>query len=252
MGIVATDRDTDLVAAIRELAEYLGEDPVVTALNAGNSFYLEAEAWERARPSTPAEILQYYRTTSHQLGNLVVANYGVEHQRKVRQRARDCCVALGQDVLKGYVSVLDVGAGIGSTLLAILKSGAYVDCVHADVGGVLMQYAKWRYAKRRAPVTLATLGDQYLDEDPLGTRQFELVVCTEVLEHAPDPERLTEYLARHTAPGGLLVCEVSFDDDHGLMPYHLNRDRYDNESFLREVLPRCGFRPAGEWTYVRI
>jgi 2-polyprenyl-3-methyl-5-hydroxy-6-metoxy-1,4-benzoquinol methylase len=236
MGIIATDADRDLIKAVQELSEYMNESPIVTAMNVGNSFYLVAEEWERTFPKgvtpTPEEIRAYYRGSLAYLWNLTFANYGIMHQMHWRHLAT---------LHASRGSVLDVGAGIGSVLLECHDA---LERVHADVGGSLMAYARWRYIRAGLAVEQVALeGDYYLPEkpDPLVGRTFDLVVCTEVIEHVPEPERLCEYLARRVRPGGHLIATVSFEDDHGLFPCHLNTDKYTNEHFIEKVLPGLGF-----------
>ena len=42
----------------------------------------------------------------------------------------------------------------------------------------------------------------------LGGRQFDVVVCWDVLEHLPQPKRALEYLAAATRPGGILILAM--------------------------------------------
>ena len=66
--------------------------------------------------------------------------------------------------------------------------------------------------------------------DALADRHFDVIVSTDVLEHLTDPERAVRDLIDCLAPGGLLVLTVTFyTNEQG--PFHLNCDRYTNESF---------------------
>jgi len=249
MGIIATRDDGILLLAVRELAEYLKEDPIATAINVGNSFYLVAEEWEKILPTTPEEITAFYRQCRAYLWNLVFSNYGIGHQAMLRRSVH--CLVKPKD------RVLDLGAGIGSTLLHLASSRAC--CTHADVGGVLFDYARWRYERSGLlaganAYQMVEMGPSYLGRasDPLAYRLFDVVVCTEVVEHVPEPEKLVEYIAGHLRIGGKLVCSVSFDDDHGLFPCHLNTDKYDNEKFITEVFPRYGLRMDGPSIFTRV
>jgi 2-polyprenyl-3-methyl-5-hydroxy-6-metoxy-1,4-benzoquinol methylase len=240
MGIVATRSSYELIAAIRELAEYLEEGVIPTAVNVGNSFYLVAEEWEKKNPKTPQEIHQFYRESKAFLWNLVLANYGIKSQLDLRPAVLKATPAGG--------TVLDVGAGIGSVLLSV---SGWAKCVHADVGGVLMDYAAWRYKRMRVEsnVSMLALDYDYIDKvDPRSIvapeGQFNTVVCTEVVEHVPDPVSLLFWLSKRVRTGGKLICTVSFDNDHDLFPLHLNLDKFTNESFL-ELFPKFGLRPTG-------
>lgn len=239
MGIIAKRDNTKLLDAIRELSEYLGEDVIATAMNTGNSVYLVAEEWERRRPRTREEIQEFYRTAHAYLWNLTFGNYGIPHQLKWQVLAR---------AHSDGKHVLDIGAGIGSMLLACANAQSRT---HADVGGVLMDYARWRYARRGFNVFTRQLEGDYFTRDPLGGLQFDLVICTEVIEHVPEPERLAAYIASHIAPGGKAILTVSFEDDHGLYPCHLNTDKYKNEDFEERIFPSLGLRQVALDLYVK-
>lgn len=237
MGIVASSGSWALLAAIRELAKYREQDPVATAFNVGNSFYTVNEAWWAAcgggAPTTPAEIMEHYRTCEAQVEQQVFATYGIPSEVALRERILER-VWVGE-------SVLDFGAGIGSQLLPLVRLGR--PCTHADVGGVMMRYAKWRYQQDVfSEVSLVSLRDDYVEcgVPELSGRQFDVVVCTEVLEHVTEPEKLVEMLSGWVKPGGLCVATTSFDDGDGMVPMHLNVGRYTDEQFAVEVFPRHG------------
>jgi 2-polyprenyl-3-methyl-5-hydroxy-6-metoxy-1,4-benzoquinol methylase len=257
MGIVATSESTGLLDAIRELAEYREQDPLATAFNVGNSFYLVNEQWRRAvdggnggshgrAPETPAEIMHHYRTCEMQVEQQVFAAYGIPSEIELRKQI------VGR--VRPGSAVLDFGAGIGSHLVPLLAQGCR--CTHVDVGGVMMRYAAWRYRRRGyraqngrpdpAWVELIELPDHYMDEGVpgLAARTFDVVTCTEVVEHVPEPVPLVALLATLVRPGGLLVAQTSFHDHDGMVPMHLaeNLRRYTDESFAAEVVPRFGLR----------
>ena len=232
MGIVAADKDVGLLAAIRELACYRQQDPIATAFNVGNSFYLVNEVWRAAAPKTSAEIMAHYRACEMQVEQQVFATYGIPHEVALRERI----------VEKVWVggSVLDFGAGIGSQLLPLVALGRA--CTHVDVGGVMMDYAAWRYRRANPRVVeLIALRDDYMETGvpELGDKKFDVVICTEVIEHVTEPERLVGVLAQRVKPDGLLVATTSFHDD-GAVPMHLNIDKYTDASFVAEVFPRYG------------
>ncbi len=238
MAIVATNESGPLLAAILELAQYLGEHPCVTAFNVGNSFYTAREEWRGRDPKTPSEIADYYRQTRSLLHQLVFANYGIPHELALFERAAE--------IFDDCYDVLDLGAGIGSLLMRLKCPMKY----HADVGGQLFDYAEWRYRQANEGVTMIELHDDYVERDMIGL-QFDGVVCTEVLEHVTDPEALVACLAKLVKPGGKLLATVSFDDGDGMVPQHLNVEKWTDERFIAEVFPAHGFERVGEDLYVR-
>lgn len=242
MAIVATT-GTELVASIRELARYRDEDPVATAFNVGNSFYAQNELWRQMAPKTPAEIMQFYRASVPGVAQQVFAAYGIPGEIELRERI--CALVRPGD------TVLDFGAGIGAQLLPLAAKG--VTCTHVDVGGAQSDYARWRYRVCYSPVEMVALGDDYMElgTEELRGRKWNVVICTEVLEHVTHPEALVALLADYVLPGGLLIATTSFDDGDGMVPMHLNIDLYTDEEFEHKVFPRYGFKRVEPAVYVK-
>jgi len=98
-------------------------------------------------------------------------------------------------------SALDVGCGAGLLCEPLARLGARVTGVDA---------APENIAAARAHAAGSRLAIDYrageLAEQRLG--QFDLVTCLEVLEHAADKQALIGQLARHLAPGGLMILST--------------------------------------------
>jgi SAM-dependent methyltransferase len=56
-----------------------------------------------------------------------------------------------------------------------------------------------------------------VEELPVDDASFDIVLCTQVLEHVDDPARAVRELHRVTAPGGRVLAST-----HGVMLYHPN------------------------------
>jgi len=99
-------------------------------------------------------------------------------------------------------AVLDVGAGRGTISSYLSQSG--VDVLSVDIVGNdnLLQYES---ELERLSVTLGRLPDL-----PVGTDEFDLVVCSEVLEHLPRPVQkpAVRELSRVAAPGGRVILST--------------------------------------------
>jgi len=74
---------------------------------------------------------------------------------------------------------------------------------------------------------------------PLPDSSFDVVLCTQVLEHVPDPARAVSELYRVTAPGGRVLAST-----HGVMYYH--PDPFDLWRWTHEGLERL-FGANGHW-----
>jgi SAM-dependent methyltransferase len=134
--------------------------------------------------------------------------------------------------------VLEIGAGIGNITQWLVPRDTYLA---SDINPHYLDYLK----------NLA-LGKPYLQvarldlDDPAGfapwAGAFDTVVCLNVLEHVPDPDRALANLQRVLAPGGRVVLYVpqgqqrysSLDEVLG------HRCRYSKE-ILRQELERAGF-----------
>lgn len=239
MTIVASTNTPQLLSAIEELAVYRRQPVSATAFNVGNSFYAVNEVWRARAPKTADEIIAFYRTTEALVEQQVMATYGIDHEIVLRERVAK--------LLGGKINptILDYGAGIGSMLLDL----PYARKTHVDVGGVVFDYAAWRYRRGGEGESVEMIGTP----DPYGSivgRHFEVVICTEVIEHIPDPELLAERLVSLVKPGGILVATTSFHNDDGTIPMHLNLDRYTDESFER-VWERLGLSKIEPHVYSR-
>jgi SAM-dependent methyltransferase len=75
---------------------------------------------------------------------------------------------------------------------------------------------------------------------PVEDGAFDLVLCTQVLEHCDDPARAVAELRRVTAPGGRVLAST-----HGVQVYHPSPQDYWRwtHAGLRKL-----FQEGGEWT----
>ena len=79
---------------------------------------------------------------------------------------------------------------------------------------------------------------------PVEDGGFDLVLCTQVLEHVDDPAAAVRELHRVTAPGGRVLAST-----HGVMLYHPNPQ--DLWRWTHAGLQRL-FESAGQWASVRV
>ena len=82
------------------------------------------------------------------------------------------------------------------------------------------------------------------DAIPAGDASFDVVVCTQVLEHLPDPAAAIQELRRVVRPGGRVLAST-----HGAAVYHPNP-----EDFWRWTQPGLEklFRDNGEWVSLSV
>jgi 2-polyprenyl-6-hydroxyphenyl methylase/3-demethylubiquinone-9 3-methyltransferase len=90
---------------------------------------------------------------------------------------------------------LDAGCGTGHFSAIAASRGARVTSL--DVGDALMAQVARKVDSERVVASILEL--------PFADRSFDVVLCTEVIEHTPDPGRAVRELARMVRPGGTLV-----------------------------------------------
>jgi SAM-dependent methyltransferase len=75
---------------------------------------------------------------------------------------------------------------------------------------------------------------------PVEDASFDLVLCTQVLEHANDPDQVVRELRRVVKPGGRVLAST-----HGVQVYH--PDPVDLRRWTHEGLRRL-FEENGDWS----
>jgi SAM-dependent methyltransferase len=83
-----------------------------------------------------------------------------------------------------------------------------------------------------------------VEELPVPDASFDVVLCTQVLEHTTDPQRAVRELRRVTAPGGRVLAST-----HGVEVYHPSPE--DNWRWTHTGLERL-FRTSAEWASVTV
>ena len=92
--------------------------------------------------------------------------------------------------------MLDAGCGTGLNL-AGLPAGSV---------GIDLNPRNLELVRRRLPHQVAVEGD--IEDMPFKDESFGTVVCTEVLEHVPYPEKALSEIGRVLRPGGVLIGSV--------------------------------------------
>jgi len=96
-------------------------------------------------------------------------------------------------------NVLEVGCGAGNMLEQIPAGQLH----GIDLSTFLLKKSQSRLAQRRARLVLADA-----EHLPFASGQFGRLVCTEVLEHVPDPCQVVSEMARVATADAVLVISV--------------------------------------------
>ncbi|MBI3994304.1 MAG: methyltransferase domain-containing protein [Candidatus Lambdaproteobacteria bacterium] len=127
-----------------------------------------------------------------------------------------------------WMTALDIGCGRGRHSLEYLRRGCRT--VAMDLAPDDLRYSRYLLASmvrdaRAGAAADAPAPGASLDRSasappaflvlradalrlPFGTERFDRVICSEVLEHVPDPRRAIAELGRVLRPGGLMAASV--------------------------------------------
>lgn len=199
-----------------------------------------ADAWRRADPRSPAEILEFYRTA-----DLYVWELMQWHASPARIPYWQALAAVADRYPPeaGYRRVYDFGCGVGTDALFLASRGYDVTLV--DVDGPAFRFAQHRFRRRGLPARFLVSTSPLPEPD--GT--YDIVVCFDVFEHLPDPLAAVRRLAAAIRPGGMFLQQGNFSDA-GEWPCHLH-DGIERFGGLRwhVELAGLGFRGDGGFVY---
>ena len=146
---------------------------------------------------------------------------------------RDAWVARTLAALPAGARLLDAGAGECQYKkhCGHLKYVAQDNAVYDGKGDTGLQTGNWDFSQ-------IDIVSDILDI-PEPDASFDAVLCTEVLEHLPDPVRAVEEMARLLRPGGTFIITAPFWSLTHFAPYHYATGF--NRYFYEFHLGRLGF-----------
>ena len=107
--------------------------------------------------------------------------------------------------LENATSLLDIGCGEGLQLEWVHKKFPYLNLTGIDISERRIERAKDRVPSANVIARSAT-GEGF----GFGRGSFDRAICSEVLEHLPQPEKVLINAYEVLKPGGLLVVSVPY------------------------------------------
>jgi 2-polyprenyl-3-methyl-5-hydroxy-6-metoxy-1,4-benzoquinol methylase len=114
-------------------------------------------------------------------------------------------------------TVADLGCGSGMILCEVLKMKPSWTGYGLDISQAAVDYAR-RLAEHKGVAPRAGFHTGDMTDLPYQSESLDLVIASEVIEHAPDPERVFREIARALRSGGQVILTMPIESH---TPCHL-------------------------------
>ncbi len=186
--------------------------------------------WDKLKYSieNKKDVEKFYKETISYILELTAANHQVETLFNY---------SIIIDLLKrlGVKTVFDYGAGIGTFLILANRYG--METTYADLHSETMNYAQ----KRLKDLNIISKFIELEYTDCIIPQDLECIICTEVMEHVFEPEKVIENFHKSLKLGGILIVSESFNYSERFcthIPIHKGKG---NQKFL-DFLKDMGFK----------
>jgi SAM-dependent methyltransferase len=227
--------DGDLRAGLfRETALYAQRDPrEVEALCDGALGALRGEWQSGVDPAERASIEGFYESPT--------TIYELMGWHSLRDDDGPLAYVLALEIAKarGVKRCLDFGSGIGSGALLFAAAGIAVSL--ADISSTLLDFCRWRCARRGIPASFIDLKRATLPK-----AGFDMVLAMDVFEHLADPVEAAETLCDALEPGGVLFARIHAEEDAD-RPHHIVQDFEPTFARMRELGLKEVWRDGWLW-----
>ena len=115
-----------------------------------------------------------------------------------------------------HVKILDLGAGVGSDCINLVKSG-YTNIIYFEFDGPSCKFAKYRFDKYGIASNVEIINELY----KIPKNCFDIVISIEVLEHVKDPKGMVKELHSYLKKEGIAIITESFNRVGPDFPTHL-------------------------------
>lgn len=138
--------------------------------------------------------------------------------------------------------LLDYGSGFGNNGLWAFQRGFNVICADIDSPHArILETICRRIDNPRLSFHL--LPGKFI-------RLVDVIVCSQVMEHLPNPIKVLKLFHKLLIQGGLLVLDCFFDDCGGRAPYHLrNNNVFGDTAYWHRCIETVGFKPFKNYVW---
>lgn len=218
------DGEEDLrTSLLHEIAAYYGIADIaeVERLCSTAVETMKHEWEENIDPRQQASIESFYQSRT--------MVYDLMDWHSLRDDTGPLAYVLGQEIARAHQvrTCLDFGSGVGSG--AILFTRAGVQMTLADISTTLLDFARWRFARRGLFATFLNLNRQSFP-----AASFDMILAMDVFEHLTDPVGTVERVWQALRPGGLFFARIHVEDA-GEHPQHIVRDFRPTFARLKEL-----------------
>lgn len=192
----ASDDTTVDEAVVAELADYFDIDRDEARSRCDDYERHTAEEWADHDRSTPDGLIDYWNRRSPLFGILMshAHQYSEEHPAS----SVDIAEVLAD---RTPTTMLDYGVGPATSSFFFERLGWQV--TGADVSDTMLDFARWRAAKRDSECVFLDLRER-----ELATGAYDVVVALEVMAHVPDIAATLTRMRDTLTPDGMLVFNV--------------------------------------------
>src|SRR3989344_2991096 len=134
--------------------------------------------------------------------------------------------------------ILDAGAGYGIYALTLAEKSYHVDTIDIEKDRVDALNARKKERPALDERIHAPLGS--LTELPFQNNSYDVIICSDVIEHIKDDVKAVAELDRVLAPGGTLILTVPYDSKNNQRVYRMfghERPGYSVSDMQRLIAP---------------
>ena len=157
-----------------------------------------------------------------------------------RHRARLIFSMIDSLSLPAGRKVLDAGCGYGVYSFMMAERKHHITCI--DISAERIRAVKQRISEYPPFASAISAERGTLTDLPYKDHQFDLIICSEVLEHMEEDVKAVSELVRVLAPGGYLVLTTPTDSERNQRVYPLFdhvRPGYSDQEY-RDIAEKFG------------